>query len=96
MSARSQCIWKHIEPWIVVGCHYVGVLFWTLLPPTLLSLIYPPMINGLLISPLAAVPIAIVVFDHRGYARWVSASHRSLSVRILRAVSDGVTWLYWW
>lgn len=88
--------WTQVEPWLVVVCHYIGVLFWTLLPSTLLSIAYPSAIGGVVVSPLAAVPIAIVIFDHRGYARWTRAYQQPYSVRILRAISDGITWPYWW
>jgi hypothetical protein len=95
---RGGCLWRlrataswaaHElgEPALCFACVYAGVLSITLLPGGLLALLYGP---GLLISPLAALPLALRVFDRRAYARWRAGRRGALLARMLRACSDGV------
>jgi hypothetical protein len=86
---------QQLEPWLVLACHYVGVLLWTLLPSAAAALLFPAMVGAVILSPIAAVPLAVIVFDRRGYRRWVAGRHRVLSVRVLLAISDGVMWISW-
>jgi hypothetical protein len=76
-------------------CVYFGVISTTWLSPILLAHMYFPEMSGLMISPLAAIPITILVCTLRAYPRWHAASSTPLGVRMMRACSDGVTWPFW-
>jgi hypothetical protein len=67
------------------------VLCSMLLPAALL-----PMPAQVVLTPFAALPIAVFVVDRRAYRRWHGAIRAPLGVRLLRACSDGVLWWCWW
>lgn len=70
---------------------YVGVLCSMLLPAVLL-----PVPAQVVLTPLAALPIAVSVADQRAYRRWRGAGRAPLGARLIRACSDGVLWWCWW
>lgn len=80
-----------IDPCVCASCVYLGIISTALLPALLLL-----GMTGLIISPLAALPLTFYVFDIRAYPRWQAANKSPLGARILRALSDGVTWPRWW
>lgn len=92
---RTQVDPLQLEPWLIITCHYIGILLWTLLPSAVATWIFPSMVAAVILSPIGAIPLAVIVFDRRGYRRWVAGRHHVISVRILHAVSDGITWLSW-
>jgi hypothetical protein len=80
---------------LCVVCVYLGIMSTLWLPPTLLLLVGGSVTPGH-ITWLMAIPITIVVCDRRAYGRWRSSHRAPLGVRMLRALSDGVTWWRWW
>lgn len=73
-------------------CVYIGVLSTMLLPGVLV-----PATDGIVLSPVAALPLAILVVDIRAYKRWHGSKQTRMGIRMLRACSDGITWwCVWW
>lgn len=77
-------------------CVYLGVLSTALLPVTLLAHLAVAPRLSVVVSPLAALPLAIHVFDRRAYMRWRAGCRAQLGARLLRACGDGVIWWRWW
>jgi hypothetical protein len=79
------------EPTLCFCCVYLGVLSTMLLPSTL-----APTLAGIALSPLAAIPVAVIVVDARAHKRWRASERARLGMRLLRACSDGILWWCWW
>jgi hypothetical protein len=79
-----------------LACTLSGVLLTTTLPAVLIGQYVPIALVGAALSPLAALTVAIRVFDVRAYSRWQAGQAKPLGVRMLRACSDGITWPLWW
>jgi hypothetical protein len=77
-----------LEPAVCWSFVYLGVLSTMLLPSILVAI---P-----LLSPLAAIPIAIYVFDVRAHRRWRASDRARVGARVLRACSDGIMWWKHW
>lgn len=97
MQLRRVALWLRRELGDTLLCGaaiYLGVLSSTLAPAAALSLLPWETLRlaGLVISPLAALPLAALVFDTRAWMRWRSASRAPLGTRLLRAYSDGILW----
>ena len=83
------------EPWFVVTLVYIGVMSSILLPQAILIGIFGAGVGtiGVVITPAAALPLSIVVYDRHAYLRWTASQRAPLATRMLRAVSDGVQWV---
>jgi len=96
--ARRVIRWAIHELGESVGCTAcvcLGVLSTSLLPLALVLQMAPTVLAGIVLSPVAAFVIAARVFDTRAHGRWQRGARARLGVRMLRAYSDGVTWVLW-
>jgi hypothetical protein len=79
------------EPTLCWGCVYIGVAMIMCLSPALLLLIIAASPSDLTITPLAAIPISIHIWNQRAYTIWCDNRKDRLGARILRAIGTGVT-----
>lgn len=90
---QNKTVQRESEPWLCLACNFVGVLATTILPSTIIAVLYPATLIGITtISPAAALVLAILVYDNRSAARWQAAHRAPTSKKIIRAISDGIMW----
>lgn len=88
-------IYREDNAYLCLACVYAGIVSTMLLPVSIVATLQPASFLLLTPSPLAAIPLAILVFDNRAYRRWRANSKSPLGVKLIRACSDGITWFRW-
>lgn len=82
-------LWREFgDPSLCFVSIYLGVLSTAQLPNAFM----PTFLGVVVISPLVAMPIAIIVMGRGGYRRWQTSKRTPLGGRMACACSDGAIW----